>query len=277
MEVMCYNYGGAIDQCDFSDSYIKGLTALNSISTIISANTSNNSSDITSDPRKICFCANKVQNCLRDSDNIIVLVKRGQLFTLSVVSVGQANSPISSTIRSYIEDSDGNTQLNQLNHTVQNQCRDIDFKLLSPQTNHTLILYPEGPCSSSATKSIQVIFEPCPAGFALDVNQCICEQRLRDIDNANISCDIESGLIKRPRGTWIKPMWDNMTEEYTGFILSTICPIGYCNDSIGYLNFSFAARESACDAQCQEQTWNVMWRMQRQSQCDTKHISLQEL
>lgn len=144
-----------------------------------------------------------------------------------------------------------NTVLSPHIHTIESECRDIDFTLLGSATNHTLVLYPDGPCSYSTTKRIQVIFEPCPAGFVLDGIQCICERRLLELNESNI-CDIESDLIGRPNDTWIKPKWDNTTENYTGFVLSHYCPLDYCNDTIKSLNFSFAASESASDAQSRE-------------------------
>ena len=241
-------YGGAIDQCIVGGN-VSGFTAFHNVSTI-------NSTDdiyITSNPIKICFCnENKDPECsLSERDPI--KVSRGQRFQLSLVSVGQANMPVFSTIRAYTQKVTDKMKFSNPSHKCNTKCGDLDYKLSSSEDNETLILYPDGPCGLSAKKTIMVIFEDCPAGFILDNStmSCNCEERLKKL-NPNVVCDIDSELIKRPNGTWLKPIW-NDTDDYTGFILSRYCPLGYCNDAnITNLDFSFVAHENVSDAQCQE-------------------------
>ena len=237
-------YGGAIDQCsvDLHGENVSGFIAFHNVSTVI-PNGNVSSSDITSDPLKVCFC-DEIPDCSLNIDP--VSVRRGETFKLFVASVGQADMPVPSTIRAYILNNDNQSELSQLSHKSETQCSGVEFRVLSNANNKSLVLYPDGPCGStvSASKTIQVIFEDCPAGFDFFVNRCICEKRLHELNPAN-ACDIDSELIERPSGTWIKPIWIH-NESYAGFILSRYCPSGYCNESIKYLDFSFDANDTQC-------------------------------
>ena len=260
-------YGGAINQCTVDldkEKYNKdkkGLSVLSHISTIIP---NNNLLDFISDPKKICFCTNKVRDCNYSIDQPIDVV-RGEKIAVSVVSVDQFDHPVSSTIGAYIKESThGNTRTLSFQDTDGAECSDIHFTLLGTADNITLFLFPNGSCagSESAIKSINIHFLPCPAGFIKSDNKCICEERLL---RYKISCNIESGFIERPKSTWIKPTWDNKTGNYvyTGFVFSKHCPLGYCNDR---QNFSFAAGKNASDAQCHENRFGTLC-----GACKNKH------
>ena len=235
-------YGGAIDQCTVDlgkkDRNVSPLTVLKNISTIMPRN---DLSNIISDPKKICLCKNKVMNCSLDYLSVV----RGKTIKFFVVSVGQFDIPVPSTITTHIKDPRYNFQIFQ-SYTIKAECSEIDVTLFG-NANFNLVLYPNSSCQDTY-KYIQVYFESCPPGFEIKGYQCICEKRLLNLNKSN-ECYIESGLIGRPNNAWIKPMW-NDTKNYTGFIFSKFCPLGYCNDKIKNLTFSFAAGKSAIDAQC---------------------------
>ena len=255
-------YGGSLDECtvDISGTSKKGFEAFEDISDITYPNNNDSSSDITSNPKEMCFCINgTTPDCslIYPEENITTV--RGRHFNLSVVLVGQGNKPVASTLRAYIHNDDNLTQLHPATHitsTKQSICTDISFMMFSGNGSKTLVLYPdEGPCFSSNTakKRVQIDFDNCPPGFTLDpehnYTRCACEQRLIEVNETN-KCDIEEEVIERPDGTWIKPTWDE-DGNYIGFILSRYCPFNYCNE-IQSLNFLFDDGNNVSDAQCDE-------------------------
>ena len=250
-------YGGSLDECtvDISGTSKKGFEAFEDISDTYPNN--DNSSDITSNPKEMCFCINgTTPDCslIYPEENITTV--RGRQFNLSVVLVGQGNKPVASTLRAYIDNDDILTQLHPATHITSTICTDISFMMFSGNGSKTLVLYPdEGPCFSSNTakKRVQIDFDNCPPGFTLDpkhnYTRCACEQRLIEVNETN-KCDIEEEVIERPDGTWIKPTWDE-DGNYIGFILSRYCPFNYCNE-IQSLNFLFDDGNNVSDAQCDE-------------------------
>ena len=92
-------YGGAIDNCE--------LNGVNKYSSgevfdmlIINNDPDNNTSNISSDPIKICLCKNNLPKCWSVRVPYLHRVYPGETFQISVVAVGQRNGPVSSTVRS---------------------------------------------------------------------------------------------------------------------------------------------------------------------------------
>ncbi len=210
-------YGGAIDKCVvyLGGKEMDGFTAFKNISNVI-PDSNTTTSDITSDPLRVCFCKNGSSECLVDIET--VSVRKGQTFSFSVVSEGQANMTVPSTITAYLLYDDDDTELSPHSLISKTHCTDVDFKIFSVPSNNTLVIFPGGPCGSvtNATKSIQINFEPCPAGFVLGSNgdRCVCEERLLKL-NVSTICNIDNGFIERPKGAWMKPD----SERYAGFII----------------------------------------------------------
>ena len=253
-------YGGSLDECtvDISGTSKKGFEAFEDISDI-AQNKNYSSSDITSNPKEMCFCINgTTPNCslIYPEENITTV--RGRQFNLSVVLVGQGKNPVGSTLRAYIHNDDNLTRLHPATHitsTKQSVCTIVSFMILSGDDSKTLVLHPdEGPCFSSNTakKRVQVDFDNCPPGFILNGNECVCEKRLNDVKS---TCDIGTELIERPAGTWINPTWGE-DGNYTGFTLSHHCPLNYCNKHT--LNFTFSDGENASDIQCYENRTGIL-------------------
>ena len=247
-------YGGALDQCevDLDGMEIDGFTIFNNISTITRLNNSN-ASDITSDPRTVCFCINGSQDCSLES--LMVNVSRGKTFPLPIVAVGQGDMPVPSTIRAYFDISDQDKTVTLTSYKSESQCRDITLSMLSNKTSEMLVLYADGPCNliSTASKTIEIHFEHCPDGFDLSDSgyECVCEERLLKLNETN-KCNIDDASIELPKGAWIEPTW-NDNGSYSGFIFSHHCPLDYCNESINSLVFSPDG-----DAQCRDNRRGIL-------------------
>ena len=237
-------YGSALQLCQvlLSDSvFTDGLEYFKSISTFSHNETS---SYISSNPLKICFCKDGNINCSKKMEKI--RVKRGELFNISLVTVGQFDMPVTSTVRAAAFGY--NATITPLNHINSGVCDNVGFRLLTEDDYALMTLFPDGPCInvSNIHQSVEVMLDPCPPGFILDNDHCECEKRLLDLD-LSIECDIDTGLIKRPGYSWLQPILDE-NRTYDGFIFRNECAFDYCKPSreIVFLNFSAEVNDVQC-------------------------------
>ena len=237
-------YGGALQLCQvlLSDNiYADGIEYFESISN------NGTRSYISSNPLKVCFCDGGNINCSKETER--VRIKRGKLFNVSLVAVGQFDMPVTSAVRAAAFGY--NTTIIPSNHTISSGvCDIIGFRLLTKDDYVLMTLFPDGPCInvSNIHRSLEVILDPCPPGFTLDDDRCECEKRLLEFDTS-INCDIETGLIKRPGYSWMQPIL-NENYSYLGFIFRDECAFDYCKPSqdLVFLNFSTDINDDQCAA-----------------------------
>lgn len=237
-------YGGALQLCQVrvnEQIYTDGWQFLTSISTLA---LNKSVPYISSNPLKICYCTNSEANC---SDvRKMIQVRRGEVFSLSLITVGQFDMPVSSTLTATTSDS--NATLISTSHRNNGSCSDVGFRLFTDQEYTVLTLLPHGPCGdvSDVHKTVEVTLEPCPPGFELDKDHCKCEKRLLELNSLN-NCDIDTGLIERPGNSWIQPILHE-NQGYRGFILSQECPYDYCTlpTNTVLLNFSTEINNGQC-------------------------------
>lgn len=228
-------YGGQLDDCRMellektaqseSVNVISPLYLFENVSTVIPLN--DTVAPISSDPYRVCFCnSNGLPNCSLDMS---VKTIRGREFKFSVVTVGQGNYTVPSSVRVTL---DTNIRLNP-NQTIQNTgytCTDINYRLFSIDNFTTLVLYPEGPCRDVgfARREISVVFLPCPNGFMLSESECICEERLQPHTK---DCSVDDNSIQRIGNLfWIGAQLSNGT--YDGLIIHHGgCPLDFCKDT----------------------------------------------
>lgn len=235
-------YGGSLQLCrprvNDEQLLIDSFQFFESISTF-EFSKGDSGSYISSDPLRVCFCNNGTADCLEEEVRT-VYTRRGKLFALSVITVGQRDFPVPSIVRAYIKDNDDFTELTPQGYQIDRVCTDIGFRLLTGDVNKTVVLYPDGPCGNTINtrRKVHVILLPCPPGFDLRGQECVCESRILNLDEEN-ECDIDTGLLRRPGNTWMRPSFDD-NGTYLGFIFNKNCPFGYCRpaeDTI-YLNFT---------------------------------------
>ena len=117
-------------------------------------------------------------------------------------------------------------------------CTDITFRLFARDTSNTLILHPDGPCDTKT--ETYVILTPCPPGFKLNINRCMCEEGL--LQQKVIKCDANTLLFERLENSWISPKWDS--QNYIGFVYHPHCPPGYCKPESEVIYFTFSPNVS---------------------------------
>ena len=240
-------YGGDLDSCKF---YIGGTTRdtcgnriegkyfnahkvvelFEDISHIVSVGSepSNRSSEISSDPLRICFCS--PDGNLRCNEDTEIKVVRGVEFTLMVVIVGQNKGIIPSLVRVSLDTSIQISASQRVQPTGK-ECTPITYRLSSNEDTSELKLFPDGPCRDNyrSQRRINISFLPCPDAFVLEGSECVCEDRLRKYAT---NCSVDSGSIERGSNDkfWMGVVYEfeSANDSYEGLILHPSCPFDYC-------------------------------------------------
>ena len=112
--------------------------------------------EIGSDPVAVCFCEDGIfdNDCLNTSRSITV--KRGEMFSISLIAVGQLNIPVPASILANSDADRGRVQLYPQFPETDGTCIDVGVKVMSEQesTSRTLYLYPDGPWKHCSDKSV---------------------------------------------------------------------------------------------------------------------------
>ena len=230
-------YGGAIDNCELDgvNTYSSGEV----FDMLIINNDPDNSttSNISSNPIKICPCKNNLPDCSRSWYTIPVYpvsVYPGETFQISVVAVGQRNGTVPSTVRSTAISNSHPANLLDYQYLQQanNTCTKLNYTVFSLSQGVSIQLYLENsPCSKSFGRTIISVGlkQTCPHGFNISesARSCVCETRLSQYTN---QCNITNGLEQITRESnkhfWVG--YDNSSHE---LILHPHCD--YCvNDAV---------------------------------------------
>ena len=244
-------YGGGLELCRVQindiQSSMSGYQFLQNVSVVHLL--PNDISNISSKPLRLCQCVNNMPNCSQNVHFNKTTVA-GRTFNLSVMAVGQLDMPENANIVYIFNSSNGSEiQPQSYNSNDTIYCHNVGYKLITGNSNENLQVHPEGCNSYNGSLFMNIIVETCPPGFELVDKRCSCETSLLKIIEDEESCDIETGLIKRPDGLWIKPHFFN--GSYKGFSWSKNCYLPYCvqeNDADPtIMNFS----SIDVDIQCQ--------------------------
>ena len=250
-------YGGLLDRCAVSpfvqvDLHSKGEVdpkfTTNGLIHFKSATNSTNLS-ISSGPVKVCHCDNEEYDCELNY-TLSKSVRKGEVFTVSVVAVDQVSRPVNATIQSSLIHSESGLAEGQLSRRIRDKCTDLSFSITSTHNREELSLYAsDGRCkdadSSKLTYYIQFLPCKCPIGFQLSKtsqSNCTCDCH-RHISRY-VTCDIyrESFVRKYTSNVWIS--YDNSS----GYVVYLNCPYDYCkplNSKSVNLN-----QQNGADTQC---------------------------
>lgn len=231
-------YGGQLDSCrlyfgmNLSDSAFcqdrtghnfsdDALGVLKSISTI-------SVPDISSAPVRLCACKdNSSHNC--NTDDIRIAIKPGQQFQLSLASLGQAQHIVNSTVLSKNVDFSNDYRLSPAIQSTGKSCTQVTYRLFSSVTDIQArkLLYYDGPCQSlrqGLTLFIDIL--PCPVGFKLLGEECVCEARLQ---NFTQRCFIDNSSIERMTNNFWVSQQTNDSGPIDGLMIHQGgCPFDYC-------------------------------------------------
>jgi hypothetical protein len=247
-------YGGSLQTCGVqvngrqvvADNY----AIIQSIITVLPIGTR---SPIASDPLSVCFCFNNITDCSERRTSISV--RRGQPFHLPVITVGQLDMPVPTSIRAYIDGNSGSSELVPQSHILDEiECTDVEFQVFAERGINSiqLIMFPDGPCGNIANTRtfVGITLEDCPPGFDLVGKRCTCEERLLLVITNELHCNVDTGLIRKPSNSWVKPIWDRNLSAYLGFIWNPQCRTSYCKQgtegSSIWLNFSNPDSDDQC-------------------------------
>ena len=244
-------FGGVVDNCQLT-----GLYSNNSSGEVFDmlVNTDDNTnSNISSNPFHVCRCENNLPNCSESSYNVPYAVYPGETFQVSVVTVGQRNGTVPTTVRSniYMQTSASDLLYSQYVQKVNRTCTKLNYTVFSLSPSMTVELRAD---NSLYVQSFQCfayeyvlvirvnLTQTCPPGFNISESEksCICQQRLAQYTQ---KCNITNrlGYITRDSGGQFWVGYDNQSNE---LILHPHCPFDYC------VNFTVVFPLNNTDIQC---------------------------
>ena len=230
-------YGGSIDLC-------QGLTVTKHIDirTISSFNSSNNGiSDISSEPYKVCLCnLAGLTDCSRTTKYIRVFP--GELFKVGVITVGQWNGSVPSSVLAF-PDSHTDATLGSLQTLQQtySSCTNLNYTVSSTNSSVNISLKVGDRCSATGPKLIlHVTLMSCPDGFVISekVRRCVCAERLRPYTN---TCTIVDQNIHRINNYF----WVHYDTYLKGLLINPHCPYDYCKSPP--INFTLRQPDKQCN------------------------------
>ena len=248
-------FGGNLENCQLQlyneGSEMSGIDFLRYVS-VSSLNSTR--SDVSSSPLQVCVCdgGGTITAC---ASQYSVKVMRGELYNLSLITVGQLYTPVSAPIL-VSSDEQGSVRYDPEFPVSYSTCTNVSVWLLASKhvTNKTVYFYPDGPCGNVVKTRVTffITLEECSPGFEIVNDRCDCERRLRELakDN-NLTCNINTQTISRPGNAWMQPMWDKNHSEYLGFIWHDNCPLGYCKSTQEPIELDFS-NMSTSDSLCTE-------------------------
>ena len=237
-------YGGWVDWFIKDDNTIYNHNTMDEILII----EGNSSSDIASDPVRICMCKDNRPIC-----NITYHAMEiyGYVAHLDLVAVGQRYTPVSG----YVEVLGGKNYIrlnNNISPTVVpllDKCTSITYKIYSDNIevfqfqpnyqfseNYSRIdIKNKFDSANGKTKllfqhlSIQFKTKNCPLGLSLhEINRnCICQKRLLML---GLTCDSYSSKVHRSRQQWVGITHGHTASDYeeADVIVHQHCPFDYC-------------------------------------------------
>ena len=205
-----------------------------------------NYTSVSSDPFAVCLChQNNSINYYTNVTNLIVYP--GQLFTISLITVGYCGSSSPSILYTTSSPSlqlIGNTD----NDKTSIQCKDFVYKAIQllPHVSQGTVTFsvPSTTFPFSKSFSLMVSFLNCPPGTKLgSSHECVCN----DIITA-LTSDVECNVSWLPYPIHKLPgnnNWLGYNEDYNCTIAYKNCPFDYCQSSEIYFNL-----DNDTDLQC---------------------------
>ena len=212
-------YGGKIDDCT-STLYFDHLFHYPQQTGL---------SVVSSDPIQVCFCQSNRPNC--SITNINIFASPGIDINVSLATAGLKDGLTQGVIK--LNSSDNSSIVQYNNNRLNAVCTTITFTLRTDSSLNTIQVYAtlkssiNEPLHDPYAKVIEVTIEPCPNGYPLVNDTCVCRPEL---NSPSITCDINSQIITRDGDMWI-----GYENDSNCLIVYSNCPFHYCNDS----NISF--------------------------------------
>ena len=243
-----------------------------------------------------CICECDQSSLVFCSDNFIspncsyhnISIKKGEMFTVSIVAVDHDEYAVKSTIISSFSSESGKGHLkdSQVVQQVGKQCTELEYNVYSLDNSAQIHinLYTDTPCGNRvATKTLNLNFLPCmcPVGFHVSQteNDCICECDQTLKQHQITSCSAENETILVENNIWIG--LSNYSNE-TGLVIHD-CPFDYCIQKPVYISLSSPdSADEQCAynrtgilcGMCQEDLSLVFGSSRCRPECSNNYISL---
>ena len=230
-------YGGMLDKCITTDNPLnkeRGLDFLQVITKTRDGSKNFNSSEISSEPLRLCFCRNNTPDC--EYDYLPFEVVRGASILVSVVALNQVSHTTAAYVRSYFSRSYSDNSSFSAGQSVQligASCTDLSYTVLSTASTAIFVLYAQGACRDigNSPRNVTVKLTPCPLAFELSASQCVCARELQKFTN---TCSVESESFQRNGNFWVGSDYNN--GSYVGLVIQPHCPFDYCQSDTADIN-----------------------------------------
>ena len=210
---------------------------------------------VSSDPVRMCLCINNEPECALQNHDAIK-VKKGEIFTVSLVAVDQVGKPVHATIQTSLMLAGSGLAEGQLARKIPAKCTDLTFNVVSPYTSENLTVYAlDGPCKDAdlSKETIEIHFLPCSCLIGLQISgmnktNCTCECH-SDIKQYVGYCDPHTGSFVKQQPkfkTWISYINDTKI-NVSGYLVYPNCPFDYCLSTSPPINLNL---DNGADAQC---------------------------
>ena len=208
------------------------------------------SNSISSDAVGICSCDAEPQRVYCNRKLPPIEVRKGEMFTISIVVVDQTQTPLSATVFSSLLTREGIGRLKegQQSQIIHNICTEVTFNVYSSIDSATLQLYADGPCGNQeiSIQEVNITFLPCvsPVGFKKTLSNIDCAFECDHRIVPYISnCSFKDEAIQIDKNVWIQYV---NTSNGTGYLIHD-CPYDYCVNKP--VNITLSTQEGT-DKQC---------------------------
>ena len=194
---------------------------------------------VSSDPIQVCFCESNKPNC--SIANISIFSIPGIDIRVSLATVGLRNGLTKGVIN--LTSLNNSSIVQTDNYRLNAKCTKITFTLTKYSSSNATQIYVTlereinlEPVHENYTKVIEVTIEPCPNGYPLVNDTCVCRPEL---NLPSITCDINTQIITRDGDMWI-----GYEIESDCIIVYSHCPFHYCNT--GNVSFTLNSPSKQC-------------------------------
>ena len=212
---------------------------------------------VTSNPTRICMCANSVPVCNIDNTDSEYKVREllhGQSFEVEVVAVGQRMGIVPSTAHVQFGDEEGSLDEGQDVQSVGKECTSLQFVVYTVDKKKKLTLKaPDHGVPKHFSKhqniedfKIMVEFTDCPLGFEFNMHSKKCSCLLSIELHAGVGCDVENFRIVRTRKKWLLAVFEHNSTQNHGVILYDHCPFDFCGTDADSLTFHLETPDDQC-------------------------------
>ena len=187
--------------------------------------------DISSGPIKTCGCKLNDSNNSCNSDDIGIEIMPGQQFQLSLASFDHAQHIVDSKLLSNNRDFNNDYRLSPLIQLTGKSCTQLTYRMFASVTDlqARFRLYFDGQCQSFIGVNLNINILPCPLGFKLLGEECLCEDIIR---NFTQNCYIDNSSIEQITNNF----WISQQTNDSGLVSGIMihhggCPLEYCKNN----------------------------------------------